>query len=111
MQSNNPKPALTELGETQRAAAMARFAALRPHLEQQVPLPRVAGEAGIPVRTARHWLARYRAAGLVGLARAARSDVGKHKLPDEMVEAIKGLFLRKPRPSAAAIHRRIIKLA
>jgi putative transposase len=111
MESNDPKPALTEFSETQRAAAMARFAVLRPHLEQEVPLQKLAGDAGIPVRTARRWLARYRAEGLVGLARVARADVGKRKLPDEMVEAIKGLFLRKPRPSSAAIHRRIIKLA
>jgi len=111
MQSNDPKPSLAELSETQRAEAMARFAVLRPHLEQEVPLQRVAGDAGIPVRTARRWLARYRAAGLVGLARVARADVGKRKMPHEMVETIKGLFLRKPRPSAAAIHRRIIKLA
>ena len=51
MESNDPKPpSLAELSETQRAQAMARFAVLRPHLEQEVPLQRVAGDAGIPVR-------------------------------------------------------------
>jgi len=105
MESNDPKPSLAELSETQRTEAMARFAVLRPHLEQEASLQRVAGDAGVPVRTARRWLARYRAAGLIGLARVARADVGKCKMPEEMVEPIKGLFLRKPRPSAAAIHR------
>lgn len=51
------------------------------------------------MRTARRWLARYRADGLVGLACVARTDIGKRKLLDEMVETIKDLFLRKPRPS------------
>jgi len=111
LQSNDAKPALAELSDTQREQAMVRFAVLRPHLEHNVPLPRAAGDAGIPVRTARRWLARYRAASLVGLARVARADTGPRKVASEIVETIEGLFLRKPRPSVAAIHRRVIKLA
>src|SRR3954465_1937788 len=40
-------------GEEGRARAMARFAVLRPHLEEGVPLARAAGEAGVtpPTRT------------------------------------------------------------
>jgi putative transposase len=111
MQSNDPKPVLAELSEAQREQAMVRFAVLRPHLEDNVSLPRAAGAAGVPVRTARRWLARYRVGGLVGLARLARADAGQRRLPNEIVETIEGLFLRKPRPSAAAIHRRVLKLA
>jgi putative transposase len=57
------------------------------------------------------WLARYRATGLVGLARAQRSDTGQRKLPAELVQVIEGMALRKPRPSIAAIHRRVTALA
>jgi hypothetical protein len=57
------------------------------------------------------WLARYRATGLVGLARAQRSDTGQRKLPAELVQVIEGMALRKPRPSIAAMHRRVTALA
>jgi putative transposase len=40
--------------------AMERFAVLQPHLEENVPLARAARQAGVPVRTAERWLARYR---------------------------------------------------
>jgi putative transposase len=76
-----------------------------------VPLAHAAAEAGGALRTARRWLARYRAGGLVGLARLARADAGQHRVPPEIVACIEGLFLRKPRPSVATIHRRVQKLA
>ena len=47
--------------EQQREQAMARFAVLRPYLENGVPLTRAATAAGIPVRTAGRWLARVTA--------------------------------------------------
>lgn len=110
--STEPQPpSLTELSDAQRRAAMARFAVLRPHLEHGVPLPRAADEAGVAVRTAQRWLTRYRSAGLVGLARLPRIDLGRRRVPVEIVDAIEGLFLRKPRPSVASIHRRVLKLA
>jgi putative transposase len=40
-----------------------------------------------------------------------RADVGQRKVAAEIVATIEGLFLRKPRPSVAAIHRRVLKLA
>jgi putative transposase len=57
------------------------------------------------------WLARYRAAGLVGLARAQRSDTGQRKLAVELVQVIEGMALRTPCPSIAAMHRRVTALA
>lgn len=45
-------PALAEVGEAKRGRALERFAVLRPHLEQGVPLTRAARDAGVPVRTA-----------------------------------------------------------
>lgn len=111
MHSNDQTPTLAQLSDAQREQAMSRFAVLRPHLEDGVSLPRAAAAAGVAVRTAERWLARYRTAGLVGLARAPRTDVGQRKVAAGIVEAIEGLYLRKPRPSVAAIHRRILKLA
>jgi putative transposase len=84
---------------------------LQPHLNAGVPLAEVARNAGVPLRSAQRWLARYRAAGLVGLVRAKRSDTGHRKLPADLVEWIEGMVLRKPRPSVAAIHRKITALA
>ena len=111
MHSSEQKPSLAELSETQRAKAMARFAVLKPHLAHGVPLPRAASDAGVAVRTAERWLARYRLGGLVGLARLPRSDLGRRRVAAEMVECIEGLYLRKPRPSVATIRRRLLKVA
>jgi putative transposase len=104
-------PALAALTEAQRQQAMARFAVLRLHLHEGIPLSEVARTAGVPLRSVQRWLARYRAAGLVGLARAQRSDTGQRKLPAELVQVIEGMALRKPRPSIAAIHRSMTALA
>jgi putative transposase len=104
-------PALAACTEAQRQQAMARFAVLRSHIEEGIPLSEVAREAAVPLRSLQRWLARYRAAGLVGLARAQRSDTGTRKLPAELVAVIEGMALRKPRPSIATMHRRITALA
>ena len=45
-----------------------RIAILRPHLDGNAPLARVASNAGVPLRTERRWLARYCAHGPAGLA-------------------------------------------
>lgn len=88
-----------------------RMAALQPHLIDGVPLTRVAADAGIPIRTARRWIARYRADGPAGLARPRRPEAGKRTFPKELVELIEGMALLKPPPSIATIHRRIAGLA
>lgn len=102
---------LAELDEDQRAAAMERWQVLRPHLEVGVPLTTAAQEAGIPLRTAQRWLARYRSGGLACLARQARSDRGRRRLPEEMVTLVEGLALRRSRPTLASIHREAIQVA
>jgi putative transposase len=86
---------------------MERFAVLRPHLEEHVPLAQAAPQAGIALRTAERWLSRYRRTGLAGLARPVRSDADGHRLPADLVAFIEGMGLKKPRASAATIHRRI----
>ena len=102
---------LAELTADQRKEAIARFAALKPHLEDGVSLTQAASDAGVAVRTAQRWLAHYRATGLPGLARAARSDSRRRKLAAEVVELIEGLALRKPQPSVATLYRRVAAVA
>ncbi|MBP2371753.1 Mu transposase C-terminal domain-containing protein [Pseudonocardia parietis] len=97
--------------EAQRELAMARFAVLRPHLDDGVALTAAARHAGVPVRTAQRWLARYREAGLAGLARRSRVDRGRRRVPEQLVTLIEGMALRIPRPSAATIHRTIRAMA
>jgi putative transposase len=96
---------LAELSENQRRQAMARWDVLQPCLSEGVPLTRAAAASGVPVRTARRWLAAYRAGGLAGLARAPRADRATRRFPPELVGLIEGLYLRQPAPSVAAVHR------
>jgi putative transposase len=110
-QEQNIEPALAAFTEEERQEAMVRFAVLRPHLNDGISLSEAARDAGVPLRSVQRWLARYRAAGVVGLVRAKRSDMGNRKLPAELVDLIEGMALRKPRPSVAAIHRKMAALA
>lgn len=96
---------LTDFDEQQRAAAMQRWAVLRPILEDGMPARAAAQAAGVPTRTVQRWLARYRTGGIAGLARRQRADAGTHRLPAELVRLIEGLALRRPPPSAATVTR------
>src|SRR3972149_60080 len=57
---------LTALTEGQRAEARERFHRWRPHVEEGVHLARLAGEQGLPLRTAQRWVAQYQREGLAG---------------------------------------------
>ena len=70
------------LSEPGRAKALRRWLVLRPHLEDGVPLARVAAQSGIPHRTLQRWLARHRTSGLAGLGRAPRADRGRPRFPE-----------------------------
>jgi putative transposase len=102
---------LAGLTEAERSDAMHRFEAIRPHVLHDVSLTELARNTGIPLRSLQRWSARYRAAGISGLARGRRSDAGKRRLASDLVAVIEGLALSKPRLSAAAIHRRISAMA
>ena len=102
---------LTGLSESERMRALKRFQAIRPFLEEDVPLTRVAGVNSISLRTARYWVKRYRQDGLEGLARKERNDKDERKLSPDLQQLIEGLALRKPRLSAAAIHRKAVETA
>jgi putative transposase len=103
--------ALATLSETSRTEAHRRWLVLRPHLEDGVPLTRVAGQYGVSHRTLQRWLARYRAGGLAGLGRAARADRGRSRFPGPLRLLAEGLALRPPVPSAAQVHRQVAAVA
>lgn len=104
-------PALTELSETERAQALARFQLLQPFLEGKTSLTALARDQIVTLRTLQRWVTRYRQAGLVGLVRQPRADQGAHRLEPALQQLIEGLALQKTRPSAAAIHRQVVTLA
>jgi putative transposase len=54
---------------------------------------------------------QYRRDGLTGLARTARADRGRRRLPADLQHLIEGLALKKPRPSAASIARQVRPIA
>ena len=106
-QSDPPTDSLTTLSEDERDAALRRFEALRPHLQDGVALTEAARAANVPVRSLQRWVTRYRKGGLAGLVRRQRSDAGRRRLPPVLVGTIEGLALCTPRLTAAAIHRRL----
>ena len=103
---------LTELPAASRELAMARFRLLQPHLEQRRSLSSIAGEAGIPSRTARRWLSQYRERGLEGLARKSRDDRGKRRAVSRKVQqVIEGMALERPALPLRSIHRQACTFA
>lgn len=56
---------LANLPDTVRTAALERFRLIRPFLEEGMPLPTLARQHGLSLRTARRWVQRYRTGGWV----------------------------------------------
>lgn len=102
---------MTALSETDRQMALARFQMLRPHLEDGVPLIRLAQQHGLPLRTLQRWVQHYRRHGLIGLARKTRADQGQHRLRTELQQVIEGLVLKRPAPSLASVQRKVSQIA
>ena len=67
--------------------AQARWRILRLHVEDQVPLARLARETDVGLRTLERWHARYRADGYAGLETASRADAGSRRLPPDLVDS------------------------
>ena len=109
MRGEHAAAPLADLAEDQRQLAMARFAVLRPTLEDGVPLTRTAAQADVPLRTAQRWLARFRRDGLAGLTRTPRRDLSAFAVVAQVERmtgsdgfaAIRGLGRRAPGPAAA----------
>jgi putative transposase len=90
----------------------AKLALLRQHDEDGVPWTRLAVTSGVPVRTLRRWGQKYRTdPSRASLERHRRSDKGQQRTPQELLDAIGALALRRPEPTAAFIHRRVGDLA
>ena len=88
--------------------AIERFRLLQPRLEDDIPLARIAAASDVTERTLRRWLAAYRADGIRGLERVRRADAGKRrKLPPELVALVRSMATKRPRPTTAAIHRKV----
>lgn len=102
---------LGTVNEARRTEALDRFRTLEPFLSGEVPLTAVARETGVPLRTLRRWVSRYRSEGLAGLARKERSDKGRDRLAGRSGEVILALALDRPRRSVAAVHRKAAEVA
>jgi putative transposase len=110
--AENAPPRLSMLSEAARQQAMARFQIIQPFVERGVPLPEVARHHGVALRTARRWVQRYRAGGLVALSRTRRASRGiPRRVPPDMAQRVEALALQTPPLSVAAIHRHVVTLA
>lgn len=99
---------LSNLSDTARTAALERFHLIRPFLDEGVPLPTLARQHGLSLRTARRWVQRYRVGGLGALAPRPRADKGARRaLPPSLAQLVEALALHKPAPSIATIHRKV----
>jgi putative transposase len=119
---NHPQPAavsetrdaavLSAYSDLTRAQALERFKIIRPSLEEGIPLPTLAHQHDVSMRTLQRWVQQYQQGGLVGLCRKPRTDRGTHRVfsPD-LVEAIEALALQTPRLSVATISRQVANLA
>src|SRR5919106_5869974 len=97
--------------ERQRAQALQRYRLLRPFLEDNVPLSHIATDHHVSLRTLRRWVTKYRAHGLAGLMRPARSDSGQRRsVPERLKQVIEGLALQKPRRTVAHIRREATRI-
>jgi putative transposase len=97
--------------ERQRTIALQHYRLLRPFLEESVPLSRIAALHRVSLRTLRRWVSKYRAHGLAGLMRPARSDCGQRRsLTATLKQVIEGLALHKPRRTVAHIHREATRI-
>src|SRR5579863_933667 len=106
-----PEQFLNCIPDAERARALERFHILRPFLEDDVSLTQVAKQHDIPLRTAQHWVMRYREQGLSGLCRKEYAGKGKRRLSPELQKLVEGFALQKPPLSVAAVHRKIIAAA
>jgi putative transposase len=82
-----------------------RIRAIRPFLEEGVPHARLAEEQGRSLRTMRYWVARYRRAGIAGLARKRRSDRGQRLLNCSVKARVVSLWLGSKHRPVASIYR------
>src|SRR4249919_1113461 len=84
---------LTAPNEAQRSQALQRWRIPRPTSRTRYHWPgRPPMLISVPERTARRWRTRYRAEGLVGLARPARTDRGRRRFSADLVAFVANNF-------------------
>lgn len=91
--------------------AVKRYRQIEPHLVDDVPLTVLARDGTTSERTLQRWLARYRVNGIGGLERSIRNDEGKLRCHDDLVELIRNIASKRPRPPVSAIYRKIKAIA
>ena len=84
---------------------LIRYRFLRPHLEDGIPLARLATGTGVSLRTAERWLAQYRQGGVAALQRSRRVDRERRRMPAMLQTLIEGLALRRPAPAVSVVYR------
>ncbi len=98
---------LAQFSDDEREHATRKYQIIEPYINGKQPLKAVADNKSIPIRTLSLWVKKYRAHGLVGLARQSRGDKGLPRYDSTLQTAIQGICLKKPMLSGAAIHRLI----
>jgi putative transposase len=103
--------ALTVSTEIQRIRALERFRLIRPFLEGETSLSKIASGNGLCLRTLKRWVQRYRSQGFAGLVRSARKDRGKSRSVNAAFQKIiEGFALQTPRRTIADIHRQAVRI-
>lgn len=103
---------IIDLTEAERSEALESYRIIKPFIEDNIPLVKVAEESSKSYRTLLRWVDKYRKYGLSGLATKRLADSGRHrKVKDELKLFIEGLVLTKPKPSIAAIYRNVVSLS
>jgi putative transposase len=102
-------PLLSQLSEANRELALRRFSVIQPFLEEGVALTEAIRGHNLSLRTARYWISRYRKEGLPGLVQ--KHPIRAPRLSPRLRALVEGLALRRPRPSIAAIYRKVIVIA
>jgi putative transposase len=77
-------------------------------LKRDATLETISKQQNTPVRTLYNWVTAFEQNGLSGLKPKKRSDCGKHRLAkDELVDVIKGLYLRTPPVPIMTVYRQV----
>ena len=84
------------LTEDQRRTALDRFQILRPHLEEDIPLDRIAHEQKLSPCTPGRWDAKDRPLGLRGRRRKLRAGKDQRRVLPALQRYIEGLVMRNP---------------
>lgn len=89
-------------------SAFGKYKVIQSYLEDKMTLTTIAKETGISIRSLHRWVHQYKTNGLDGLQSKSRDDKGCYReLSENLIHAIEGLALQKPKRTVATIHRQI----